>query len=367
MATHLPEEIDYNPLSPEARSNPEVQWGVLRRTQPVHHFALPEDELKKMSSNVFAAEPTTEFWTVLRHQHVEEVLSKPQLFLSCQGSGVDCMRPDPNGGVLIFADGKVHRRHRQLASKAFAPRSVERLLPQIQQSVDALIDEHAARGRMELTQALAVPLAMDTILKIMGLPADKADDFHRWGEAITNGLGGEVEAIESGGQALVDMFAYLQTLIDAVSVGASCADNHLDNGVLGALVRAEHEGSRLTDYEVCQISMQVVVAGYETTSTALVNGVHALCTHPAQRRLFAAADTEGVALAARRSCAMQGPRPDCFARWPPTLRSVDAPFRRTPSAGSLRVRQSRRRRVRVRRRVPRRQESIGGAPTRCLR
>jgi cytochrome P450 len=236
MATHLPEEIDYNPLSPEARSNPEVQWGVLRRIQPVHHFALPEDELKKMSSNVFAAEPTTEFWTVLRHQHVEEVLSKPQLFLSCQGPGVDCMRPDPNGGVLIFADGKVHRRHRQLASKAFAPRSVERLLPQIQQSVDALIDEHAARGRMELTQALAVPLAMDTILKIMGLPADKADDFHRWGEAITNSLGGEVEAIESGGQALVDMFAYLQTLIDAVSVGASCADNRLDNGVLGALV-----------------------------------------------------------------------------------------------------------------------------------
>lgn len=153
MATHLPEEIDYNPLSPEARSNPEVQCGVLRRTQPVHHFALPEDELKKMSSNVFAAEPTTEFWTVLRHQHVEEVLSNPQLFLSCQGPGVDRMRPDPNGGVLIFADGKVHRRHRQLASKAFAPRSVERLLPQIQQSVDALIDEHAARGRMELTQA----------------------------------------------------------------------------------------------------------------------------------------------------------------------------------------------------------------------
>jgi cytochrome P450 len=106
MATHLPEEIDYNPLSPEARSNPEVQWGVLRRTQPVHHFALPEDELKKMSSNVFAAEPTTEFWTVLRHQHVEEVLSNPQLFLSCQGPGVDRMRPDPNGGVLIFADGK---------------------------------------------------------------------------------------------------------------------------------------------------------------------------------------------------------------------------------------------------------------------
>jgi cytochrome P450 len=308
MATHLPEEIDYNPLSPEARSNPEVQWGVLRRTQPVHHFALPQDELKKMSSNVFAAEPTTEFWTVLRHQRVEEVLSNPQLFLSCQGPGVDRMRPDPNGGVLIFAEGKIHRRHRQLASKAFAPRSVERLLPQIQQSVDALIDEHAARGRMELMQALAVPLAMDTILKIMGLPAGKAGEFHRWGEAITNSLGGEREAIESGGKALVEMFAYLQTMIDCVRAQRPRADDHLDNGVLAALVRAEHEGSRLTDYEVCQISMQVVVAGYETTSTALLNGLHALCTHPAQRRLFAAADTEGVALAVEEILRYAGPQ-----------------------------------------------------------
>ena len=312
MTAHVPAEMEYNPLSTEARSNPELQWGVLRRTQPVHHFVLPEHEIPKMSSNVFAAEPTRQFWTVLRHEHVEEVLGNPQTFLSGQGPGVDRMAPDPNGGVLIFADGKVHRRHRQIASKAFTPRSVERLLPQIQQSVDDLIDEHAPRGHTELMKAMAVPLAMDTVLKIMGLPTDKADDFHRWGGAITNGLGGELEAIESGGQALVAMFAYLQTLIDAIRTGESRADDHLDNGVLAALVRAEHEGSRLTDYEVCQISMQVVVAGYETTSTALLNGVHALCTHPAQRRLFAAADAEGVAIAVEEILRFVGPQAGLF-------------------------------------------------------
>jgi cytochrome P450 len=161
---------------------------------------------------------------------------------------------------------------------------------------------------MELMQALAVPLALDTILKIMGLPAGKAGEFHRWGEAITNSLGGEREAIESGGKALVEMFAYLQTMIDCVRAQRPRADDHLDNGVLAALVRAEHEGSRLTDYEVCQISMQVVVAGYETTSTALLNGLHALCTHPAQRRLFAAADTEGVALAVEEILRYAGPQ-----------------------------------------------------------
>lgn len=312
MAGLRPDEAEYNPLSAEARSDPERQWGVLRRTQSVHHYVLPKHELKNMSSNMFAAEPTTEFWTVLRLEQVEEVLGNPQMFLSCQGPGLDRMAPDPNGGVLIFADGKQHRRHRQIASKAFTPRAVERLLPQIQQSVDDLIDAQAAGGRMELMQDFGVPLAMDTILHIMGLPPGMADDFHRWGGAITNGLGGELEAIESGGQALVEMFAYLQSLIDTVRSGESRADERLDAGVLAGLVRAEHEGSQLTDYEVCQIAMQIVVAGYETTSTALLNGAHALCTHPAQRKLFVNTDSDGVALAIEEILRFVGPQAGLF-------------------------------------------------------
>ncbi|EHB58782.1 cytochrome P450 [Mycolicibacterium rhodesiae JS60] len=311
MAGLRPEEAEYNPLSAEARADPERQWGALRRTQAVHHYVLPEHEITNMSSNVFAAEPTTEFWTVLRLEQVEEVLGKPQMFLSCQGPGIDRMAPDPNGGVLIFADGKQHRRHRQIAAKAFAPRAVEQLLPQIQRSVDDLIDAQAPRGRMELMQAIGVPLAMDTILKIMGLPAAMAGDFHRWGGAITNGLGGEQEAIESGGRALAEMFAYLEPLIDAIRSGAS-NDERLDTGVLAALVRTEHEGAQLTDYEVCQIAMQIVVAGYETTSTALLNGVHALCTHPAQRELFISADSEGVALAIEEILRFVGPQAGLF-------------------------------------------------------
>lgn len=312
MAGLQPGEADYNPLSAEARVDPERQWGALRRAQAVHHYVLPEHELKNLSSNVFAAEPTTEFWTVLRHEQVEEVLSKPQMFLSCQGPGVDRMAPDPNGGVLIYADGQRHRRQRQIAAKAFTPRAVDRLLPQIQRSVDDLIDAQAPHGRMELMQAIAVPLAMDTILQIMGLPSGMADDFHGWGAAITSGLGGEAEAIESGGQALAEMFGYLQTLIDAIRSGASCAEEHLSSGVLAALVRAEHEGSHLTDDEVCQIAMQIVVAGYETTSTALLNGVHALCTHPAQRDLFVNADSEGVALAIEEILRFVGPQAGLF-------------------------------------------------------
>jgi hypothetical protein len=312
MAGQRPDEAEYNPLSAEARVDPERQWGALRRTQAVHHYVLPEHEITNMSSNVFAAEPTTEFWTVLRLEQVEEVLGNPQMFLSCQGPGVGRMAPDPNGGVLIFADGKQHRRHRQIAAKAFTPRAVERLLPQIQQSVDDLIDAQAPHGRMELMQAIGVPLAMDTILKIMGLSPAMADDFHRWGGAITNGLGGEQEAIESGGRALAEMFAHLQTLIDAIRSGASYANEQLDTGVLAALVRAEHEGSRLTDYEVCQIAMQIVVAGYETTSTALLNGVHALCTHPAQRELFVNADSEGIALAIEEILRFVGPQAGLF-------------------------------------------------------
>jgi cytochrome P450 len=83
--------IDYNPLSKEAKQDPETCWRELRKVDPVHHFVLPEDEMQRMSENPFAAEPTTEFWTVLRHADVAHVLTNPADFLqrARSGSGPD--------------------------------------------------------------------------------------------------------------------------------------------------------------------------------------------------------------------------------------------------------------------------------------
>ena len=300
---------EHNPLAPETIEDPERYWRLLRPQQPLHHFVLPQVELERSANNPFAAEPTTEFWTTLRHAESLHVLMNPALFPSAQGPGPDRMLQPEDGGVLIFADGAVHLRQRRLAAKAFTPKAVDRVVPQIQATVDDLVDAIAAQGRAELVSAIGLPLSLNTILQIMAISGDMAADFHRWGTAITNTFGGDPAAIAEGGAALGELFGYLQGLIDRIRGGAG---GDLEEGVLASLVRAEHDGTHLSDLEVCQIAMQLIVAGYETTSTAFANGVNALCAHPEQRALFESADAEGVARAVEELLRFVGPQAGLF-------------------------------------------------------
>jgi cytochrome P450 len=197
-AIDCPHIATYNPLSTQANRDPEAYWRQLRKIDPVHHFVLPEDEVARLSTNPFAAEPTTEFRTVLRHADVAYVLKNPQIFSSAQGPGPDRMVQSDDGGVLIFADGAIHLRQRRLAAKAFTPRALEVVVPQIQAAMDHLIDAHADQGGMELMSAVGVPLSINTILRIMVLPAERADDFHAWGSTIDQSFGGDPAAIQAG-------------------------------------------------------------------------------------------------------------------------------------------------------------------------
>lgn len=283
--------IGYDPTSPVVKQDPEAYWSVLRRTEPVHHHVLPEVG-ETTTANPLAAEVVGEYWSVLRHADVVDVLTNPKVYSSIDGPGPDRMLSLVEGGVLLWADNPVHLRQRRLAAKAFTPRAVKLVEPRIQAVVDAVIDEHAESGSMEIMSALGLPLTIRTIVGIMGVPAEKAEDFRRWGNAVVATMGGDVDAVQAGMVGIMELFGYVQSLIDAVRGGD--VDPLLDNGVLAALVRAEYEGTHLTDEEIRWICLQLITAGYETTSTATANGVHLLCTHPEQRALFEAADTDGI-------------------------------------------------------------------------
>jgi hypothetical protein len=286
------DSIEYDPISPATKQDPESYFRVLRRHEPVHHHVLPEVG-EQTTANPLAAEVVSEFWSVLRHADLVEMLTSPKVYSSIEGPGPDRMLSLVEGGVLLWADNPVHLRQRRLAAKAFTPRAVEQVVPRIQAVVDAVIDEHAASGSMEIMAALGLPLTIRTIVGIMGVPADKADDFRRWGNAVVATMGGDLDAVEAGMVGIMELFGYVQSLIEAVRAGGE-VDPLLDNGVLAALVRAEYEGTNLTDEEIRWICLQLITAGYETTSTATANGVHLLCTHPEQRALFEAAGADGV-------------------------------------------------------------------------
>jgi cytochrome P450 len=288
----------YDPMSAEVKQDPERYWAALRPVQSVHHFTLPPEVADVISANPLAAKPTTDFFSVLRYADVRNLLMNPKMFSSTEGPGPERMVPMGEGGVLLFADDPVHIRQRRLAAKAFTPNSVSELIPRIQNTADDLIDAVSDLGAMEIMRDLALPLSIRTIAAIVGVPMERVDDFRRWGNGIVAAFGGDPTALNEGFVALQELFAYTQTLIDAVRSGtADTVSPDLAGGVLAGLVHAEVDGTRLTDDEIRLMLMQLITAGFETTSTATANGIYLLCTHPEQRALYEAGDAEGRRIA----------------------------------------------------------------------
>lgn len=275
--------IDYHPMSLEAKEDPERFFSQLRRECPVHHYVLGQADAERINSNPLAAQPTNEFWSVLGYEDVVKVLHSPELFSSKEGPGPERMVAMTEDGMLLWADNPAHLRQRRIAGKAFTPLSVERLLPTIQQLTDEIIDKLAPAGKAELMADFAIPLTIRTVASIMGVDTGRVDDFWRWGTAIVGAFGGDAAALEQGFLAIQELFGYLATEVDErrkiLADGGQPPED-----VLSALITSEYNGSYFSDEEIFWVSLQLITAGFETTSSATGNAVVLLCTHPDERR-----------------------------------------------------------------------------------
>ena len=82
---------------------------------------------------------------------------------------------------------------------------------------------------------------------------------------------------------MTELFGFLMTLIGERRARLERGED-IPSDVLSSLITADFEGRSFTDEEILMACQQLITAGFETTSTAIANGVHLLCTHPAERR-----------------------------------------------------------------------------------
>jgi cytochrome P450 len=243
---------------------------------------MPESEVARQEASYMVAEPTEEFWSVFRYADVVGVLQEPRIYSNKEGPGPERMMQLGDDGMLLFADDPAHQRQRQIANKAFLPRMVEQRIPLIQQVIDEILERLAAGGSADVVRDMSIPLTVALITDIFGVGADRRDDVARWGPVIMAAMGGEPEVVQAAATATFEMFAFVTEVITerrkALDNGESLPDH-----VLSAMIQAEHEGSRFTDPEILMCANIFLVAGYETTATAIGNAMWLLCTHPDQR------------------------------------------------------------------------------------
>lgn len=180
---------------------------------------------------------------------------------------------------VLAADPPDHIRLRTLVSKAFTPRSVERLQVRVQDLCDELLERAARERRLELVHDYALRLPLTVISEMLGIPVRDRGRFHAWTKRVVAGQSGAAGDLVLAVPALTQSVRYLRRLI---------AQRRAEPGddVVSDLLRAEEAGDKLSEDEVIGMIALLLLAGFETTMGLIASGTLALVQHPEQRRRF---------------------------------------------------------------------------------
>lgn len=264
----------YNPLDPQLSSDPYPLYRRLRERDPVHRSYLLGG------------------FVLTRHEDVLGVLKDARFSADEKNSPsfekqmrrmrkLGLLEPDKEIPIsMLRSDPPDHTRLRQLVSKAFTPRAITAIEPRIEAIVNERLDRAAEHDGMELISGLASPVPVIVIAEMIGVPVEDRDRFTRWSDDVVRGMG-------------------VQSIRDArISVRASRELEHYFKGIaavrredpkddlMSRLLEAEEEGDRLTTPEVMSILQLLLVAGNETTTNLIGNGLLALMRNPDQLELL---------------------------------------------------------------------------------
>lgn len=250
--------LDYNPHSHELHEDPYPVYRRLREEQPVYY------------------NHEHDFWAISRYEDVVEGLQRPDLFTSTREAGRDGSQAMP---MMITQDPPQHDVLRALVNKAFTPRRIAALEPRIRGIARELVDDFADRGDCELFGAFAGPLPTTVIAALLGVPLEDRKMFKEKSTKLVSGAGPVGDREAQG--AAAELAAYLGRVIE--SKRRRPADD-----LLSGLLEAELDGRRLTTAELLGFAVLLLVAGNETTTNLICNGLVLLERYPeARARLLA--------------------------------------------------------------------------------
>jgi cytochrome P450 len=173
------------------------------------------------------------------------------------------------GRSFLSMDEPDHLTYRRLATPAFRSRAVESFSETgLAALAHELIDTIDPRAPFDLVPAFTERFPYLVISRMLGVPRDMEDQFHRWSIAILE-FGRAPDKARESAKALTD---YL------IPVVAERRRNP-QNDVISELVHTEVEGRRLSDEEILSHIRMLFPTGGETTHSSIGNTVYGLLTH----------------------------------------------------------------------------------------
>lgn len=287
----------FDPSSPEIRADPYPAYERLRSAAPVHWS------------------PAVRGWVALRYTDVQQILHTAGMSadritpfyksLSSDGQSKVEILVHYLGRWLVFRDPPDHTRLRGLIARAFTPKAMATIRPNVLAITTHLMQSVEGRANIDLVNDFANLLPAFVIMDMLGVPRALLPDMKSWSDDIKLFIGtsqnvpDKYERARRGVAGMADAF---RTLI---------ADHRKSprDDVLTTLIAANEDGSgRLDDEELIATAILFLFAGHETTASLLAMGSMALMANPDAKRRFIA-DPTLTAQTVEECLRIDGPTP----------------------------------------------------------
>jgi cytochrome P450 len=266
-------------LSDEHESDPYKTYSILRRDYPVWF-----DE----STNLWIVSRMADLRTLFKHKGIDSANYEVQI-------------GQFHGRTLIEMEGKEHTAHRKLLSPFLHSSGLEDFMPRIQGAAMGIMTPIVQREAAKVSKQLIADAAAKTdadgrchielvseftsvypitvTREMLGVPDDMQETVVRWYENIADAISnmaGDPEIHERAMKTREELQGYFLPII---------AERRKGDGqdLISLVARAELPGGMtLTDDEICAFLSLVIVAGGETTDSAIANMFRLLIQHPDQ-------------------------------------------------------------------------------------
>jgi hypothetical protein len=261
-------DTDFDVLSPEYVEDPFRIWDELRRTCPVAH-----------------TDRRGSTWLPTKYQDVVDLAHDVEHFSSTEAAVIPVVEDDfepteepvlPYGLPPISADPPLHTWTRRLLLPWFSHRRVETYEPMTRQLCAGLVDGFVADGRADAAAGYAQQIPVRVIASILGVPAELSDTFTGWVRDFLE-FADDPERRRRGMEELITYF------IDEVARRRSDPGDDL----LSELLHSQVEGAPVEESVVLGVAALVLIAGVDTTWSAIGSSLWHLASHPEDAKLLA--------------------------------------------------------------------------------
>ena len=282
--------LSFNPWDEAFRRDPYSYYQPLRLSAPpVIRFFIPIVVLSRYADVAAALRDQTRFSNVPARNRM--MIATAEVF--------------GDSPSVISSDPPIHTRMRKLVSRDFSPRAIRLLAPRVRRLTAVLLDQIANHRQFDLVTDFAVPLPVKIIASMLGISTEDFRLFKRWSDTLI-----DLASIPPGapleGSArlrLTEMRAFFEDEIDRRRRNPG-AD------LISSLVAAHSDHEALSAGELMHFLVVLLLAGNETTTNLIANGMLALQNHPEQMVLL------------RRDPALMAPAIEEMCRYDSPVQSV---------------------------------------------